>query len=387
MLIDSSVVSDSADGPRVLVVSVRGFRFQVANCALYEFEDLICDLEGAQLYTPTQEFDFARKIYRFAKYAIGSDTIASSLAQFPTEVVLEDEYDLLFAVFDNPWQLHLLESIKNWRDKCRYKACYIMETWKPYFDDWRLIKEPFKNFDHIFSATNNCVELYSEVTGLPCNYLAPALDALKFCPYPNSPQRVIDICWFGRRRPEETHQAIFEHSQQDDSFFYHYDTFSNATLEVANPRHHRAKLISLLQRSHYSMATHSRLDVHSRTGGAQEIGFRYFEGVASGSVLIGMPPMGEMFPRYFDWDDAVVKVDLYEQDVLEVIQDLNANPDRVKAIRYRNVANALLKHDWVYRWREVLAAFDLQPSSAVIAREKQLQQLAYNVRANRSLVC
>ena len=129
------------------------------------------------------------------------------------------------------------------------------------------------------------------------------------------------------------------------------------------------------------MATHSRLDVQSKTGGAQEIGFRYFEGVASGSILIGMPPMGKMFPRYFDWEDAVVKVDLYEHDVLEVIQDLNANPDRLESIRRRNVINALLKHDWVYRWREVLATFDLEPSQAVIEREKQLQQLARSVES------
>lgn len=377
MLIDASV-KNKENEPRVLVVSVRGFRFQVANCVLYEFEDFICDLESAKLYAPPQNFDLARRVYRLAKYATGSNTIASSIAPFPAEVVLQDDYDLLFVICDNPWQLHLLESVKNWRDKCRHKACYIMETWKLNFDDWRLAHEPFKNFDHIFAGTALCVETYTDVTGLPCQYLAPAVDALKFCPYPTPPQRLIDVCCVGRR-PAETHQTLFQRAQQDDNFFYYYDTVNNGTLEVGNPREHRAKLISLLQRSRYNIAVHARFNALSETGGDQEIGYRYFEGVAAGTVLIGMPPRGDIFPRYFDWEEAIVKVDLYEQNVLDVIQALDAQPEKVEGIRRRNVVNTLLKHDWVYRWREVLATFDLAPSQAAIEREKTLQRLARNI--------
>ncbi|MEO0434922.1 MAG: glycosyltransferase family 1 protein, partial [Cyanobacteria bacterium J06656_5] len=152
---------------------------------------MLCSLEGAQLYAPEQEFPVARAMYRVAKYATRSDRIASSVSPFPTEILLENEYDFLFAVLDNPWQMHLLESIKNWRDKCRYKACYIMETWKPSFDDWRLAYEPFKNFDQIFSGTVHCVEALAKATGVPCGYLPPGVNALKFCPYPNPLQRVI----------------------------------------------------------------------------------------------------------------------------------------------------------------------------------------------------
>ncbi|MEA5463759.1 glycosyltransferase [Leptothoe sp. PORK10 BA2] len=367
--------------PRILIVSVRGFRLHVANCGIYEFEDLICDLESAKLYAPTQEFDLARKIYRLAKYATGSDTIASALAPFPTEVVLENEYDLLFVVCDNPWQLHRLGAIKNWQDKCRHKACYVMETWKLNFNDWRLAYEPFKNFDHIFAGTIHCVEPYSNVTGLPCSYLAPGVDTLKFCPYPNPPQRMIDVCAIGRR-PAETHQSLFQYSQQNNNFFYYYDTFNNpGKLEIGNPREHRAKLIDVLQRSRYNIAAHARFDATSETGGQQEIGFRYFEGVAAGTVLVGMPPMGDVFPHYFDWEDPIIKVNLFEQDVLEVIQALNAQPETVERMRRRNVANSLRKHDWVYRWRDILATFNLAPSPAVIERENHLQQLACRIES------
>ena len=90
-----------------------GFCFQAANCCIYEFEDLLTDLESARLYCPGDEYNFpfnsARKVYRTAKYAGLSDRAAASIAPFPQDLVLDREYDLLFAVLDNPWQMHLLE--------------------------------------------------------------------------------------------------------------------------------------------------------------------------------------------------------------------------------------------------------------------------------------
>lgn len=379
-MIDSPVVKHREHKPRILVISVRGFRFQVANCSIYEFEDMLCSLEGAQLYAPEQEFPVARAMYRVAKYATRSDRIASSVSPFPTEILLENEYDFLFAVLDNPWQMHLLESIKNWRDKCRYKACYIMETWKPSFDDWRLAYEPFKNFDQIFSGTVHCVEALAKATGVPCGYLPPGVNALKFCPYPNPLQRVIDVCCVGRRSPK-VHQSLFQHSQQDHSFYYYYDTVKNQNLEIENAQEHRAKLISLLQRSRYNIAAHAKFNSIKETGGCQEIGSRFFEGVAAGTVMLGTPPKGDAFLRYFDWEDAVVKVDFQQQDVLDIIQEFDAQPEKIASISRRNIVNALLKHDWVYRWRAVLATFDFKPSQAIIEREQYLQTLAHSVNS------
>lgn len=378
MLIDSSVVKSREHEPRILVVSARGFRFQVANCSIYEFEDVLCELEGASLYAPTHERELARKIYRIAKYITHSERIASSVSPFPAEILLENDYDLLLAVLDNPWQMHLLESIQNWREKCRYKACYIMEVWQPNFDDWRLVHEPFQNFDRIFSGIAHCVETLTNVIGVPCDYMPPGVNTLRFCPYPERLQRTINVCCVGRRFPQ-VHQSLFRHSQQDRTFFYYYDTVKNQDLEIENAQEHRAKLISLLQRSRYNVIAHAKFNSVKETGGCQEIGTRFFEGVAAGTVLLGMPPQGDAFSHYFDWNDAVVKVDLHQQDIIEVIRELDAQPEKVASIRRRNVVNSLLKHDWVYRWREILATFDLEPSPAVIAREKHLQMLAQRI--------
>jgi hypothetical protein len=377
MLIQPASIDFKNKQSRILVVSVRGFRFQAANCCIYEFEDLLCQLEGASLYAPTDEFDWARKVYRTAKYLTRSDRWASSISPFPKEVNLDRDYDLLFAVLDNPWQMNLLEGIKDWRQRFRYKACFIAEMWEPDFENWRFVREPFKNFDRIFLGVTHCVESLEKATNVPCSYIPPAVDTLHFCPYPDPPQRVIDVCYVGRRS-DRIHNSLFQHAQSTN-FFYYYDTVKKQKLEIDNSQEHRAKLIGLFQRSRYNVTYYAKFNSTEETGGTQEIGYRFFEGAAAGTVMIGMPPGGEAFPRYFDWEDAVVKLDLHEQNIIEAIAELDAQPERMENIRRRNTANALLKHDWVYRWREILTAFGLEPTTEMLEREQYLKQLAQSI--------
>jgi hypothetical protein len=376
----STNTSDADRQSRILVISMRGYRFQVANCCIYEFEDLLCDLEQADLYSPSREFTWGRKVYRAAKYLSRSHKFAASVAPFPQEFSIQGEYDLVFAVLDNPWQMYFLESIKGWRDKCRYAACYIAEMWEPDLSDWQLLQEPFQVFDRIFLGVTHCVSGLSKLINRPVSYVPPAVDTLSFSPYPDPPERCIDVSYVGRRA-SLIHESLFRHSQ-NNNFFYYYDTAKNQKLEIDDSHQHRAKLISLFQRSRYNITYYAKFNSTEETGGTQEIGYRFFEGAAAGTVMIGMPPAGEAFPRYFDWEDAVVKFDFTTTNVVDAIAELDAQPERLEHIRRRNVANSLLKHDWVYRWREMLATLDLEPSPAMIKREQCLQELAQEVQGH-----
>ena len=377
-----SFAVDADRTSRILVVSVRGFRFQAANCCIYEFEDLLADLESARLYLPSDEFAFpfdsARKVYRTAKYAGFNDRFAAKISPFPSELVLDSEYDLLFAVLDNPWQMHLLESIKGWRDKCRKTACFIAEMWQPDLNNWRLIKEPWDDFDHVFLGVTQCIDGLRKLIKPTVTYIPPAVDTLRFSPYPNPPQRSIDVSYVGRRSPI-IHDALIQRVAKDN-FFYYYDTVKGK-LEINNPKEHRLLLAGLFQRSRYNITNYAKFNSTVETGGTQEIGYRFFEGAAAGTVMIGMPPGGDAFPRYFDWEDPIIKVDFRGTDVLEAIAELDAQPERLERISKTNVANSLLKHDWAYRWRDMLSALDLKPSSAMISREKYLNELAQSILA------
>jgi hypothetical protein len=376
MLTNSSAL-DESQPLRILVLSVRGFRFQVANCCIYEFEDLLCGLESADLYVPSREFNLANKVYRATKYLSRSDRFCSQIVPFPRQLTLNQKYDLLFAVFDNPWQMHLLETIQGWQDKFRHRACYIAEMWEPDLHNWRLLQEPFGNFDRIFLGVTNCVAGLQQKIKRPVSYIPPAVDTLRFSPYPNPPQRSIDVCYVGRRSPL-IHESLLELTQERD-FLYYYDTVKKQQLEIENPQEHRHLLANLFKRSRYNITNYAKFNSQQETGGTQEIGYRFFEGAAAGTVMIGMPPAGDAFSRYFDWEEPIVKVDFSGRDVVEAIAELDAQPKRLENIRRRNVANSLLKHDWVYRWHDILNAFDLQPSQATRERERYLKQLAEKI--------
>ena len=364
--------------PRTLIFSVRNLRSQVANCCIYEWEDLLCDIEGADLYSPPSEYNLSRKIYRTARAISGSDQFARSVTNFPDGMDIDREYDLLFVVVDCPWQLHLVNSIKGWREKFRHAVCYVVEAWEPELDDWALQQEPFRSFDHIFIGVKHCVEAFAQRYERPCSYLPPAVSTQRFCPYPEPPERSIDVAYMGRRHPD-IHKSLRNLSAQTN-FFYYYDTVKGQKLEIDDHREHRDLFASLLHRSRYTIAYYAKFNSTEETGGIQEIGYRFFECTAAGTVILGMPPNKKEFSQYFDWDDAVIRVDPRTTDIADVIAELDAQPERLAHISRNNIANCLLKHDWIYRWKDILETVGLQPTEATINHIDYLHKLAAEIK-------
>ena len=367
---------------RILVMSSRGFNSAAASCGCYEFEDAICDFDDADLFAPVSDRDRLRKMYHLIKYVSRSDQLAAKITPYPPEFVPEHEYDLLLMVVHNAWDLQLINLIEGWQTKFRYKACLITEMHSSELNNWRILQEPFQNFDLIFACTYLCNAKLSSLIDRPVIYLPGGTDTLKFCPYPNPPQRSIDVIALGRR-PPKVHQSLLEQAQ-NSNFFYYYDTVKKQALEIDIPSEHRIKLISLMQRSRFSINYFAKFNEPTLTKNSQEIGFRFFEGAAAGTVMLGMSPANEMFSQYFDWEDVVIKVDPDSQDIMKTIAQLDSQPEKLAKIRRDNVVNSLLKHDWVYRWQTILAAFNLTPSGATIDRVQRLNQLAQEIEISQS---
>ena len=375
----SSSHINKKESARILVASMRGFNCDAASCALYEFEDLICDFEEADLFAPVNTYDSLRKLYRFAKYVGRSERLAEKITPYPKEFVIDHEYDLLLVVVNVPWDLQSISLIQGWRDKCKHTACYITEMFEPDLGNWRMLQEPFRNFDHVFVSSDYCHSRLSNIINRLVTHIPFGVDALKFSPYLNPPQRSIDVCSLGRRAPQ-VHEPLIEKAQ-NSNLFYYYDTIKKQALKIDNHLEHRLKLINLLQRSRYSINYFAKFDEAATIGKSQEMGSRFFEGAAAGTVMLGMPPTSEIFSQYFDWEDIVITVDPRDQDILAAIAELDAQPERLERIRRRNVVNSLLRHDWVYRWKTMLAAVNIEHSPMMIDREQRLQQLAKAIQA------
>jgi hypothetical protein len=159
---------------------------------------------------------------------------------------------------------------------------------------------------------------------------------------------------------------------------YLYDTIAGGGGRfVMSVERHRTFIAQMIKRSRYFIVNPAKIDVEEETGGQMEIGPRFYEGAAGGAVLVGQTPTNcRVFDRDFDWPDAVIDMPFHSTDVAERISALDAEPDRVARIRRNNVVNSLRRHDWVYRWNNLIQMLGMKPTIRALEREKRLRNFA-----------
>lgn len=358
--------------PRVLLISQRGASDQVANAPIYEFEDLIDGVDAVDLLAPDASVIQPGRLYKLARRCGARRRLARRLALRPAGTSPARDYDLLLAVFDQYRQVAAAHRIANWRRRCDKAICFLVEVWPKDLQEDNSILELFDVFDHVFVGMNHCPELLAKLTGRPCSTLPLGVDALRLAPRPATP-RCIDLCYIGRRSAV-THRQLLALAEKDH-LFYHYDTVKGP-LHVYDHREHRALFANVVSRSRYFIANYSKIDRPDLIGGVQEIGSRFFEGAAGGTVMLGQPPAIDAFERLFPWPDAIVEVPFDAPDIADRIRELDADPERTARIRTANVANALRRHDWLHRYEQMLDVVGLEATPAMADRRAHLEALA-----------
>jgi hypothetical protein len=101
--------------------------------------------------------------------------------------------------------------------------------------------------------------------------------------------------------------------------------------------------------------------------------------------MIGQAPDCEPFRQLFNWKDAVISINSNSSDVAEVLAELARQPERLWETSRRNAVEALLRHDWSHRWKQILAIAGLKPMPQLELREKRLKELA-DVARNHPLM-
>lgn len=372
-------------GRQVLLLSMRRLADLVACCILYEFEDVIASLTGADRVEAGDRsaLEFSRRAFKLVRLASGSQSLARRIAPRPSSVQLDRDYELFFPVFNDPHELYALATISNWRERSRVAICYISEVWAHLLPKYLL--ELLGQFDHVFLGMRHPVEDVTRICNRPCSYLPLAADVIRFSPGPNPPQRAIDVCNIGRRSPT-THEALIALAAER-KIFYYFDTFAGGTGKFENQRtfrveradRHRLLLANLLQRSRYYVANRCRANEPEYTGEHEEISGRFYEGAAAGTVMLGEPPNTAEFRRQFGWPDAVIRIPFDCSSIGRTLSDLNQDPERLARIQRDNMSNACLQHDWVHRLRTVFTTAGIAPTPAMLEREHLLRQLAEQV--------
>ena len=361
---------------RALVWSLRRIQNFIYNSCLYEFEDIINEIDKVDLITPPQLDSKGKAINRLVKTKFGKYKPVIHLNPYIKSINLEQEYDVFFTTLDFPLNISSINSIKNLRQKCKFNVGYIVEIWNRDLPKLNNILQFWSNFDLICigHSSSSVVKNVQDIINVPCMYLAPGVDAIKFHPSFQQDCRCIDVCSLGRRS-DITHETLLKLAETK-KYFYYYDSANSANIRSSKHQEHRTFTANLLKSSRYFITNHAKVNKPEETQGQMEIGYRFFEGAAAGNVLIGYPPDTEIFRHYFDWQDAVIPIAFDEPHIDKIILELDSQPEYLRKIQINNVINSLRKHDWVYRWEQVLTKLNLPTNKGIEDRKATLEQMA-----------
>jgi hypothetical protein len=356
----------------------RAFNRGAFQCGLYEAQDVFAAADNVDVIQ-MQARPGLRLKEEWQKTLLYQDPTAKLMFVNPglERVRLGRDYELFVVICQNYRDLLYVNAIDGWKDHCRTSVCWIDEMWAdavPRYKKWLRALEPF---DHIFVGYRGTAAPLSKALGRPVHWMPGGVDALRFCPDPHPPARVIDVYSIGRRH-ERIHDALLGMSREKGMFYLHDTLRSVSTAEPIDDRQHRDLYANLAKRSRFFLVAPGKAvrDDYAHQMAQSELGFRYYEGTAAGAVLIGQAPHDESFQTMFDWNDSVIDIRTDGTDVAEIIDSLTAQPERMRAASRANTAQALLRHDWVYRWKALLERAGLAASPRMEERTHRLQALA-----------
>lgn len=367
--------------PRICMPSGRLFKKQAFLAGHYEGQDVLQEIDDVDLVClePGPGYEFKET---WQRRLLHHDLSRRLIFQNPglRKVRLTHEYDLFLAVCQYTHDFPHINAIEGWKDNCKVSVCWIDELWLAELPQHKYWIHALKQFDHVFVSCLDTVETLSNLIGKPCRWLPGAVDVLRFSPYPHAPARVIDVYSIGRRI-EAIHKELFR-AGENGSIFYLHDTFGGSLSGVYDYKQHRHLVSSIAKRANFFMVAPGKVNSPGETRGQEEIGRRYYEGAAAGTVMIGQSPDCDSFRSMFPWPDAVIKLESNGSDVLDVIAKLTRVPEQIVSISQRNAVEALLRHDWLYRWKEIIQTAGLEPLPQMGIRENRLKELAAQISAN-----
>jgi len=349
------------------------------QCGHLEAQDVLAECDDVDLICLEAEPGFPRKL-QWLRRLMYRDVSRQLAFVNPglKRVRLAKDYDLLVVMCEGYWDFLYVNAIEGWKDHCKTSVCWIDELWVADLPHYKYWLPSLRRFDHVVVGMHGTVGPLGDAIGRRCHYVPAGVDAIRFSPYPNAPARVIDVYSVGRKL-EGIHEALLKLAARDQ-IFYLYDTLQTGESQAPDHRQHRDLYANMAKRSRLFMVAPGKVNVPEETQGQIEVGFRYYEGAAAGTVMIGQAPDCQPFREMFDWPDAVVDVRPDGSDVADVLSELAGQPERVREIGGRNAQGALLRHDWVYRWKRILEIAGLRPAPGIEAREKTLKKLAEHAR-------
>lgn len=377
--------------PRILLFSTRGFRKWKLVGDQIEAEDVIAGIDDVKVLAPRARARGRSAMAQTLEKTLGHlSGIHLSFDPAIETLRTGGRHDLFFFRISNLNELAYLQAFPRWRERCAVAVCWIDELWARELTrnfTPRGIKlarhmRQLNQFDHVIVPFAGTLAPLAERLDCFVRRMPFAVDALRFCPWPNPPARRIDFFAMGRKS-FITHAALKQYARAHDWLYLH-DT--HQVMDVYDPREHRSHLIDKIQMSRFFLANRAKVNAPTDSGGQQELGFRFFEGAAGGAVMIGELPDSPSFQECFDWPDAAFHLPFDSREIAPLLDELTADPERIERASRENVRQCLLRHDWSHRWRDILKLAGMEPEPQLANRMAQLERAASRIPRRAGVV-
>lgn len=373
------------DDPRVLVFSHRhrpdGDGRQPGYVGFAEAEDVLAAVSGADWahlnVSPGARMLRVRRTVgrQYRRLAGRSQDLPGFMAHgragfgYVSDSPLRSRYDLAVFVAVTVWDLPLLERVLDARRRADRVVVWFPEVWPLELADPRLALEPFALADDVFVGVADAAPILADLLGRPVHYLPMAADAMRFAPSTPAEPRPIDVLGIGRRLPA-LHDALLDWAAKSGRH-YLYDTISGG--QVHDVAAHRENLAATYRRSKVAITHFAKFDRPDEIGDQRENPGRLWEGLASGTVMAGMPPRPELQHR-FPGAEVVIELPRDPHEAVAAIDELIQQPHEDR--RRHHVHLALTANDWGHRWSTVFESAGLPAPSGLRTRLDHLAALA-----------
>ena len=311
--------------------------------AIDEFENLFSAMDGSRITGLTSRRFLLNRLRRIGE---------RFLEPFVSLDDVEQRGELLLVVARTPSDLRMLYDVKHARKRFRNIAGYVIDSY--FVEDFPAAT---KEYDHIFSTTEEGAVEARTRFGIPSSVLRQGIDCLSWACV--SGDRSIDLIGFGRQPPSyhKQFQQAF-HNPQSALIYLHSPIGAAAGDDVWIER---PMMLKLLQRSKMSLAFHLSVEPqNARPRAASFVTSRWFESLASGCVVVGRRPPGQMSEELFSWKNALIELSDDPGESAAMIAVLASDAKFLEATRVQNVIEMCYLHDWRYRIRDIYQHFGLQ---------------------------
>jgi hypothetical protein len=327
-----------------------------------EFENLFSDLGNARIVVPHRRKRLPGVLDRTRNRMLGDVAIDGDIGSG----------EILFIVARTPTHLQAIRGLKHWRKRFRYVVGYVIDAY--FYEGY---SSATRHFDHVFATTAEGAEHIRKTFGVSSSVLHQGFDCLNWASV--DADRSIDLLGFGRQPPSYHKQFQQSFHQRDSGVLYLHSPIG--TVIGPGVWAERPMMLKLMQRSKISLAFHLLVEPQGDRPKAMFVTSRWFEQLATGSLVVGKRTLGEEAAALFDWPDATIELSDDPAEAAEEIASLAKRTDFLAEVRRRNVVQMCRRHDWRYRLRDVYNHFGLSQPERLTVELSQLDALVRRLEA------